>query len=429
MFKYNTIKTIFTIITIVALCTILIMCSGCSVTPRQIVYLGDFVKTSQTGYDGYGTTEFYIDYNQIIEICDAPVVNKENMKAHIAQSFYPYTPSVTTCHKTSNGQVININFTESSKELIDAFQQGLNIEFKTTPIEYTVQNLPPLTKVDFFDMMIAETNNTISGKGSVTFKTSCTINDTRMVFDLQHDGENGNLKNGDTVTISIAESYDMDAFIKNTGFAPTANTKTITLDCFAEYAIQDSIFDYLNPDGEDNINKVVDEWVVSGANDYSVKEMTNRKYHCVGYVFHTNTDSLENIGDSVLSAIYIVSDDTLEHEYYITMSITGVFASDKNNHISMNGADLPKSFAYYDKETVKWDHVTGWEQGAEGQGFLVAETPYAGHITLEDAVKFLRNQYKEKYEFVHTTLSLDIDAIEHSEPENNVETEREEVDD
>ena len=104
----------------IMICTTLLLCAGCSVTPRQIVNLGDFVKVSQQGYDGHGTTEFYIDYEQIIDICEAPDVNKQNMKAHIQQSFYPDTMSITTCEKTSNGQVIRIDFIESSTDLINS---------------------------------------------------------------------------------------------------------------------------------------------------------------------------------------------------------------------------------------------------------------------------------------------------------------------
>ena len=423
-------KKLTRIIAVILTLTTLVICSGCSVTPRQIVNLGDFVQVYQTGYDGYGITEFYIDYEQIVEICEAPVVNKENIKAYLQQSFYPYTTSVTTCNKTSNGQVIKITFDESSKELIDAFRQGLNIEFKTEPIEYVVKDLPPLTEVDFFDMMIADTNNTVSGTGSVTFQTSCMINGTSMIFDLQHNGENGKLKNGDTVVVSIAESYDMDAFIVHTGFAPTTDKKEVTIDFLAEYAIKDNILSHLNPNGEENINKVVDEWVVSGANDYSAKDMTKRKYKCVGYVIHTNTDSTENVSDSVLSAVYVVSDETLEHNYYVTISITGILAFDKNNHISINGEDLPKSFVYYDKETVKWDHITGWEQGAQGQGFLSYGTPYAGHITLEEAFQFVKKQYGEQYQFVYYNIPIDMnDAEEENTETNQIETEREEVND
>lgn len=423
-------KRIIQIVSIVLIITTLMICAGCSVTPTQIVNLGDFIKVRQTGYDTYGLTEFYIDYEQIVEICEAPIVNKENIKAHLAQSFYPYVPSVTVQQKTSNGQIISIGFVESSAELIDAFKQGLNIELKIDPIEYVVKDLPALTKVDFFDMMIVETNNTISGEGTVEFKTSCIINGKSMVFDLQHNGENGKLKNGDKVTVSIAESYDIDAFIVNTGFAPTVFEKEVTIDCLAEYAIKDNILSYLNPAGEENMNKVVDEWVVSGANDYSVKDMTKRKYKCVGYVLHTNTDNIENIGDSVLSAVYNVSDETLDHDYYVTVSITGILAFDKNNHISLDGKDLPKSFAYYDKETVKWDHITGWEQGAEGQGFLVEGTPYAGHVTLEEAFQFLRNQYRDKYQSVYFTLPVDMEALETNNNQvDNIEAERDEVND
>ena len=420
-------KKLIQIISIVLIINILMICSGCSVAPKQIVNLGDFVKVRQTGYDGYGTTEFYIDYEQIVDICEAPAVNKENIKAHLAQSFYPYTTSVSTIKKTSNGQVINVNFIESSTELINAFQQGLNIKFVTTPMDYTIKNLPALTKVDFFDMMVVDTNNTISGTGSAEFKTSCIINGKSMVFNLQHNGENGKLKNGDKITITIAEDYDMDAFIANTGFAPTHNTKEIEVDFLAEYAIKDNILTHLDPDGEDNINKVVEEWVVSGANDYSVKDINNRKYKCVGYVLHTNNDNIENITESTLSAVYVVSDETLSHKYYVTMSITGILAFDNNNHISIDGKDLPKSFAYYEKETVKWSHITGWEQGCEGQGFLVEGTPYAGHITLEEAFQFLRTQYGETYEKVYYTIPIDMDKIETENEEiDNIEVERDE---
>lgn len=421
-------KKIISIIAMVLIFTTLIICSGCSVTPKQIVHLSDFVQVRQIGYDGYGITEFYIDYEQIVDICEAPAVNKENIKAHLEQSFVPYTLSTDTCEKTSNGQVITLNFIEASPELITAFRQGLNIEFKTDSVNYTIQNLPALTNVDFFDMMIVDTNNTVSGAGSAVFKTSCVINDKSMVFDLQHNGENGKLKNGDKITVSIAESYDMDAFIVNTGFAPTSNTKEVTIDFLAEYAVKDSILAHVNPNGEDNMNKVVEEWVVSGANDYSVKDINKRKYKCVGYVVHTNTDSEDNVANSVLSAVYCITDATLPYQYYVTISIEGVFAFDKNNHISIDNQDLPKSFAYYDKETVKWDHTTGWEQGSEGQGFLDEGTPYAGHKTLEEAYQFLRKQYGEQYQHIYSNLDIDIDALNTQTPEN-VETERDEVDD
>ncbi|MBQ8624955.1 MAG: hypothetical protein IJ419_02120 [Agathobacter sp.] len=422
-------KKMIKIISAIMVCTLLFLCTGCAVTPRQIVNLGDFVKVNQQGYDGHGITEFYIDYEQIINLCEAPDVNKENMRAHIQQSFYPYTLSVTTCEKTKNGQIIPISFIESSTDLIDAFRQGLNIEIRADAIEYVIKDLPALTNVDFFDMMIVDSHNTVSGTGVAEFKTSCTVNGERIVFNLKHNGENGKLKNGDKLTVTIDDSYDMEAFILSTGHAPETDSKEITIDFLAEYAIDQTILDHLNPEGDESINQVMDDWVVSGANDYSDKATHNRQYRCVGYVVHTNTDSIETVDKSVLSAVYVVNDKLMQDDYFVTMSITGILAYDKDNRISLDGAALPKSFVYYDKETVKWEEITGWEQGSEGQGFLFGSTPYAGHLTLQDAFNFLRTQYGEQYEFVYTNLPVDVYVVEAPNgepPEEIVDVERDE---
>jgi hypothetical protein len=383
------------------------LCCGCSVNTIRLD-VNKYVTPIANGYDGYGEAFFEIDYNKIITMSQASDENKLKA-AEILEAFDLFVAKHEQ-NGLKNGSEISVTW-EPNQDVLKAIQNLLNIKFKYDNYMYTVSGLQDVQEYDPFVDMFVNTERSSSGKGILSIYIIPQV-DANIKWDVIHDGENGKIKNGDVLTLTIANDIDVDAFAKKTGFVITRTSMQYEVECLGEYACDSDIFYYIGNQERNSFNQVINDWVVSSLND-SIVVSPQRTYSLYGYIYYTNgkprseydgydtttnstLDAIEP-SDGMLIAIYEITDPYLPDEYYVFIGIEGVFSYDPDGVYINHGELLPNSFVYYEKETVRYNSELGWGQGDDGMGFLYMGLGYAGHQDVQDTYSYLESVYGVKY--------------------------------
>ena len=391
----------------------IIVCSGCSTKSTRELDVTQFLKAEFDGYNGYGSADLKIDYDlliQNIKVDDSVAVEAIN----VATEFPPYEISFDNNRYLSNGDYLNVVLTRN-EDNVKAIEKMLNVVFVESTPTVKVYNLEPLKKYNPFSDMNINTNNSIHGYGQAEFEIRSSIIDG-VSWKVKHDGENGKLKNGDVVKLEIADELDIDTFVRNTGCLIEKTTMEYKIHELNYHATDGELLNVAQEYGIQEFEKVINEWVVSGLNDASSKS-PNRSYANAGYIYYTNNDLIDkddvvtNPTEGILIGIYEVEDENIPDSYFVFIGLKGVFSYGEDEIFLNDGEDIPDSFIYYEKETVRYDYDRGWPKGDELMGFEYNGNGYAGHQKMEETVAYIFSTYGQNYKYRYASGRV-IEAIE-----------------
>jgi hypothetical protein len=398
--------------------------SGCATTiETSSVDINKYVVPILEGFDGYGSVDFVIDYQKLIDDIHASS-DARNEAVELATTFGLFECTYLPSTSLKEGDSIEVSW-EPKKDAVKAVENMLNVKFKYDNYEYVVSGLKPVVDYDPFENdLIFDANHTASGRGELHFQIYCSTDQANIVWDVAHDGENGTIKNGDVLTLTIEDNIDMDSFTRETGLRITQTAVKYEVCGLGEYAVDDEIFYHICSKDQATLNRVIDDWVVSALNDdnhYSEK----RTYELLGYMFYTNNaldqNKNENSYDerdikapiainpeeSMLITIYKIFDQYMPDGYYVFIGLNGIFSYDHEGIYINHGESLPDSFVYYEKETVRYNEKFGWGQNCEPMGFLYNGIAYAGHMNVQETLQYLEETYGKNYKncFMSTKLN------------------------
>jgi hypothetical protein len=364
------------------------------------VNISEYFMPNVCGYDEYGSIAPTIDYNKMIdEVCND---SKAALKAKsLVKTYQPISIECSLSHDLKNGDVVNVTFTRND-DAAKAFEEILGIKLDGNDLSYTISGLASTQDYDPFLDLFIDTKKTASGKGDLDCSIHYTTSAGEIVLPVKHNGNNGTIKNGDVLMLELDENVDMNAFTRDTGLKITKTTSEHTVTYLRNYAIDDVLFEKLTTYDKNRLNRIIEEWVISGIND--ANGMGGREYELSGYIFYTNADSKSidfntKEPEGMLVAIYKITDNFIDDGYYVFIGLKDVFSYDYNGVYVGNGENLPYSFVYYEKETVRYDKMFGWGEGFEDMGFLYNKIAYAGKKNIAETFEYLEKTYGADYQY------------------------------
>ena len=375
---------------LIALLSVLLL-TGCSIKYR-IINLNDYIVAQNSGYDGYGSVKLTIDYSKMCS--DFKLTSDEiALVDGIVTDYSPITIEHDGDNKLSNSDIIDAKY--NTNEYLSNLENIFNAKIRYEKFKYTVKELESLSELDPFENLIVEANNTMTGSGAVElYTTFITQNDDKIVWNVNHSGENGKLSNGDIITLFFENEIDHEMLAREAGIRLTKTETEYELNCFTKPILDEVDIDILEQLGNEQINRVANEWIGAGLNDKN-ETKRERVLHNYGYILFTNN---KDDGSDLLISVYQVETDPVPAGYYTYVGINGKFAYNDYGFYMSDGSELSDSYVDYEKETVRYDRTFGWNEGAEKMGFLYNDVPYAGHEEIDDLIDSVQSQYGEDYE-------------------------------
>lgn len=422
--KQLTIILIIVLVISASLITTLLLISNRRATIQQ-VNLNEYIIFEASGYDGYGSIKATIDLKSAVEerVKTLKLSDEDRTKINNILQNSKIQLIGDDANTYKNGDIAK--FTWPEKDLKDV-ENIAKVDFIMTPVEHTVSGLTATIELNPFDNLIVETTGNKSGSGALTFTIKIPYDGKEIVWKVNHDGKNGELKNDDVLNLSLDASIDLDQFTRETGYAVIMQQKEYHISCLREYANGNPIYGYLSAQDIEILDTVAEDWIVSGLNDEN-KNGTVRGKELLGYIYYTNDNIDEPTQDpqkSMLCVIYKISDTAVPEGYYAFIGYEGIFSYDYDG-VYVNDTDrLPDSFIHYEKETVRYSEKFGWGQDYEAMGFMYYGTPYAGKLKLNETVEYLDKTYGVNYSYRHVSdrVAHDISIIPSEEvSDNNVD--------
>ena len=367
---------------------------------QVVINVDDYVKMESGGYNGYGESNLYIDYEGILALIVAESRIKDEALDSIAQ-FPIYEITTDGANTLKNGDVVDYTIVVNKPQLT-VFEETFDVKLTVTETgKLTVDGLSDVVDYDPFEHLIIDTSDTVDGVGKFEAYAEYRNGDKLIKWTVEHNGENGTLKNGDIVNLKIKESIDDDLIARDLGIRLTRKEcENYEINCFPVPAIDVEIFYNLHENDKKVLDKVINDWVVEGLNDGMAAD-GQRTCKPYGYLYYTNTDktNIDEGVDGMLFAIYTVK-DVLYGRYYVFIGIKGNFHYNNDGLFIDSGERLPTSFVLYEKETVRYDKNEGWEQGHEGMGFLVSEDyAVAGHKESKESIAYIQKTFGGDYKY------------------------------
>lgn len=384
---------------------------GCEKDSRNTVNINDYIIIETSGYNEYGSISVSVDYETMI----AEHINKQASTTDtidLVNAFPPFTAKYKDTDDWKNGDVIKIKWTKN-KEVISLLEETLGKKLLCDTYKYTVDGLSDIKDYNPFDDLHIENYGTMSGSGSIDFTIQYETDNEQFLWNVEHNGKDGSLKNGDTIHLTIADDIDKKEFTKQTGLKITQKETDYTIDCLCVVATDETIFSKIADTTKSNFDTVIEEWVVAGLNDTNVIESDPRTYQNVGYVYYANATINENgempkKKDGMFFAIYEILDYYVATPYYVFIGIEGEVTVD-HERIYLNGQEFSDSFVNYEKEKVRYTignirlDVNGneiadfkWVEGEE-MGFVINNIAFAGHQTIQETLDYIKRTYGLNY--------------------------------
>ena len=371
------------------------ICSGCSSNEIKI-NVNDYAVVKPIGYDGYGSIEYKIDYESMFAQSNASQ-SKKATALEITEQYDLCTLKDNRFQNLKNGDSIEIEW-EIDKNIQSVLNELLKIKFEKPKAECEIKGLKTIEQLDPFEYLVSENHESISGEGILDFKIAFSKNGHDVLLNVKHDGENGKLKNGDVVELSI-ENIDNEWFKRNVGFDVIKTTSEYVISDLAEYANSENALNCISKNNEQSINQVVDEWILSGLNDMEdSNEIEKRTKEHIGYVYYCDDN-----GVGMLNSIYKIH-DYFCGDYYSFIGLKGAFQYDNNGWLK-DGESFPEMFIHYEKEKTR-QSSDGVPQGnCEEMGFYSNDRLFAGKRNLEQTLMFLNDKYGTNYQ--HCFVSVE----------------------
>lgn len=271
---------------VVALIVIIIVVSR----PKKI-NLNDYVTVEFNGYDTVGTARIVYDEDGLtsavakaLKISEKDLENIEDFSDLFSGDYLTKMEELYTCldlydasldksSDLSNGDTVTLTFecdNETAKEH--------NIVFEGQDVVYTVEGLGAITVIDAFaDLSVSFTGVGPNGRAEYEYTGDTSVIDTyNFNFDNAY-----NLKNGDTVTVSLNINENS---LLSSGYKVKELTRTYTVEGLDEYVaaysdLTEDFLEYTKTEAQDMISA----YVAKQYND----ECSLGEMEYAGYIFYT----------------------------------------------------------------------------------------------------------------------------------------------
>ena len=410
--------SVIAIILLIVLVAIAMLFSGCTSKENvKTLNVNDFVIAHLSGYEEYGSVTFEVDYERMFDKLPISNSTKRN-SAETAKNFSLFTADYQKSDTLRNGDEIAVTWMVN-EDVLKELEQSLKVDIVSDDYKYVVRDLDDVQEFNPFDYLNIDTKHTVSGKGELYLSIYCINGDEEFLWNVEHDGENGKIRNGDVLNLTITDDIDMDEFTKATGWKITKTNDTFIVDVLGRYATNSLLLNSINEETKDVFAGVINDWVVAGLNDENVLA-DHRQPELHGYLFYTNAEQGEHDPEywyeierydendnpiieediepteGMLFAIYHIEDNYIQDGYYVFIGLKGVFSCDADGIYLNNGDPIPESFVHYEKETIRYN-ASGWQQGSEEMGFLYLGAPYAGHRDIQETFAYIEKTYGKDY--------------------------------
>ena len=252
----------------------------------RTIDLNKYMTVDASGYDGYGTAVVTVDWDAIEEKYGEKLSLNKKATDELGIFSSLVTPmdaledvvnvSLDKRNQLSNGDVVKYTW-----KISEDYKKYLNCTLKFKDGEHKVEGLTEVVKFDPF----AEVTVTFDGV-SPNGNAKCEYSGSDFSpYDFYFDN-NGNLKNGDKVTLNVSVS-DLSYYAERNGKIPASTSMEYTVSGLPEYALSysslsDDFKKYVQKEAEDAISSYV-------AKNYSKSSsLTNLTY--AGYVFNSVKD-------------------------------------------------------------------------------------------------------------------------------------------
>ena len=288
---------------------------------RTKIDMNKYVKLSYSGYDTQGEVEyefdeaaFVNDYQKKIKLggkypewfkkvygFSASKSDKARAKKYAANTFAEemnmlgydlYTVSPTS--GTSNGDEVQVTW-ELTKQEVKMIEKAYRVTLVYTDFTDEVKGLDEIETFDPFDEIDVTFEGT-SPYGSVNIETKdgATLDKYMYSADVSYD-----LKNGDTVTISIGD-YSDDYYISYYEKLPTEKTKEYTVEGLDEYITS---FDQVTEDALAAMKSQTEDVINEDVADFD-EDVTFDSMEYIGYYFATPKVASEYGTQNVVVIVY-----------------------------------------------------------------------------------------------------------------------------
>ncbi len=307
-------STIFKIIAI-AIAVILIATTAIVVISNARKNIFDYVNITFDGYDGRGKVNVELNETALIE----DFISKKYDDAYLAYTVYDELVSGMDYEIEyedglsngilSNGDEITISFTftDSSAE-----------KFKDTSKTFTVSELTEVEKVEVFDYVDI---TFVGASGSGYFDYKITTDDkfvNYMDFDLTYDSaENGELKNGDTITLTVnCNDWVIEDYLK----APATPSKSYTVSGLPTIMTASDITPDMVASVKNYFENNLDEYIPSPISAFSTT-YSDIQYHSA-YYYDCKDEYRSDYNVSCLYLYYTATKDAaFEDPYPVVIAI------------------------------------------------------------------------------------------------------------
>lgn len=274
----------------------------------KTIDLNKYVTVETEGYDGYGKAKITVDWEAIEEKYGDKVSYtdegkkkfKSTYKSNKAIERVADAVSIKVDKKSglSNGDKVEYKWNVNSE-----LEKYYDVKLKYKDDSVTIEGLEEIATFDVFaDVEVTFSGMSPSGSADVRYVGSDGLAGYYFTVDKYND-----LKNGDTITVSVNEDY-MEDYIRSYGKKPSEKSKTYTVSGLPEYI--DS-FDKLSADFVSEIKKETEDTIASYvAKNYSEKaSLSNLEYS--GYIFETVNKS--DYRSSSSNGVYIIYKGDVSH--------------------------------------------------------------------------------------------------------------------
>ncbi len=358
--------------------------TGCGKTE---INLENYVRFSQSGYDGYGSAEVEFDelrlYSDIYRATSKDK-NKDNLELNSLNDLLNMEELYNSYNDISNSisVMLDNDYDLSNGDIVTAeirynndIAKDYKIKFTGESVTKTIDSLEPIKEMDPFDYVTVNFSG-ISTKGNV----SVTANGI-SVDDFSIDGAvDGSLKNGDIITVSIINTEDTAQY----GYVYSCTEKDYTVNGLMEYL--QSMNDL--PDYElSGFLEKSENAVISEINRLKKKYTKfDADYEFSGYTFVNDLHVLDSSTENVLFCYYTAKINFSNYLY---------------------NAQCNYVVKYEDIYRIDGGELNYEDKGLQGDSFFPqASGSTAGFLELKDA-KAIADSYIYPNSIVETTYVYD----------------------
>ena len=373
--------------------------TGCG--SPSTVNLNDYVIANVNGYDGYGTAYLSLDVDQIIDDYSHKLnknagngilgADTPALAAELAFDMYdPFDLEYEAPEGVKNGDKIEVVW-DVNPNAVKELQKFLDVKFKYSDFDLTVEGLEELREVDPFEGFVLEGYG-LSGKASLDTYTDAEIEISEgetQTFDVDIPYTE-NVSNGDSIHVTLEN--DAEYFAKNYGIELTRTEADIVienLDYIPTENIQE-VFECVTEESLENAKAAI----LWNYRDY----VGDMKAELVGMVLYYNEEAdLESFSsnnpNNQLALVYHLDNGVYPGGWYAYIALNedvvinyqtledGTIVKTTTGE---NWDALPDAFGNY-----RGEYITYWGGPEVPTCFEYNGLNYAGHKTLAECLEAL----------------------------------------